>query len=368
VSQSNDRPDDRDDRRVVLAPEPGAVPARIVVEVVQRPAEGPGPARPRVVAADGAQPERLEIDVTEAGTRPHLATLQRIADENGGNRACPSPGYEVSVRYVVDVLTAAGYDVSTPRYPLPKKRRHAGETSCANVLAQTRTGDPARVLVIGAHLDSVRKGPGINDNGSGVAALLEIATRLGGSPSVRNAVRFAFWGSEEDDMEGSTHYVRTLTRADRTDIMLYVNVDMIASSNAGYFVQGGEGKSRKKFGPPGSPQVAVVLVEQLAAAGVVARTIPFDGESDFAPFINAGIPSGGVMTGDRQKKTEKQALRWGGTAGERFDPQYHTPRDRIEKLDLVAMGRFTRALAGTVAHFAMTSDGVARREPTLPPK
>jgi aminopeptidase S len=356
VSGDNDRSDERANPHVVLAVDPtapGDPPARVVVELVQR--SGTEASQPPAVTVDGVRP--LVVPATEAGTGPHLAALQRIADENGGNRACPSPGYEASVRYVVDVLGAAGYDISTPRYPLPKRRRRPGETSCCNVLAQTRTGDPARAVVIGAHLDSVRRGPGINDNGSGVSALLEIATQLGASPPIRNAVRFAFWGSEEDDMGGSTHYVRTLSRSDLDDLMLYINVDMIASSNAGYFVQGGEGKSRKKFGPPGSAQVAVVLVEQLAAAGVVARTVAFDGESDFAPFINAGIPSGGVMTGDRQKKTEKQALRWGGKAGERFDPQYHTPRDRIDKLDLVAMDRFTRALAGTVAHFAMSADG-----------
>lgn len=102
----------------------------------------------------------------------------------------------------------------------------------------------------GAHLDSVRKGPGINDNGSGVAALLEIATQLGSSLPVRNAVRFAFWGSEEDDLRGSTHYVKTLSRGDRDDILLYVNLDMIASPNAGYFVLGGEGKTPGKSGPP----------------------------------------------------------------------------------------------------------------------
>jgi hypothetical protein len=61
------------------------------------------------------------------------------------------------------------------------------------------------------------------------------------------------------------------------------------------------------------------------------------------------------MTGDRGKKTGKQARRWGGQAGERFDPQYHTPRDRLDMLDHTALDRFTRALAGAVAHFAMST-------------
>lgn len=339
--------------RIACPDEDGDRPARVVLEFVQQPPAGTTdpPAHP---AEDS---RRLVAGITGADTVAHLEALQRIADENGGNRASPGPGYDASVRYAVGVLRAAGYDVSTPTYPLPKRRRRrSGETCCHNVIAQTRTGDPGRVVVVGAHLDSVRKGPGVNDNGSGVGALLEIAARLGGSPPVRNAVRFAFWGSEEDDLEGSTHYVRTLTRSDRDDILLYLNLDMLASSNAGYFVLGGEGKKRAKTGPPGSAQVACVLVEQLAATGVIAEPTPLDRESDYAPFVAAGIPTAGVMAGDRLKKGKKQARRWGGRTGERFDPQYHTRHDRLDVLDSIALDRFTRAVAGAVAHFAVALD------------
>src|SRR4051794_23973106 len=104
----------------------------------------------------------------------------------------------------------------------------------------------------GAHLDSVPDGPGINDNGSGVAALLEIATELGGSPPIDRAVRFAFWGSEEEDLNGSDYYVQSLSAAERDQLALYLNLDMLASPNAGYFVQGGEGHRPSQTGPPGS--------------------------------------------------------------------------------------------------------------------
>ena len=72
------------------------------------------------------------------------------------------------------------------------------ERASRNVIAQTTTGNPDNVVMAGAHLDSVPAGPGINDNGSGTAALLETAVRLGGAPAVTNAVRFAFWGAEEE--------------------------------------------------------------------------------------------------------------------------------------------------------------------------
>ena len=104
--------------------------------------------------------------------------------------------------------------------------------------------------MIGAHLDSVPAGPGIVDDGSGVASLLEIATRLGSSPQVKNAVRFGLFGNEETGSQGSTSYVQSLSTADRRKVTLYLNVDMVASPNAGYFAQGGEGDNGVR-GPGG---------------------------------------------------------------------------------------------------------------------
>ena len=109
-----------------------------------------------------------------------------------------------------------------------------------NVVAQTKTGDTKNVVLVGAHLDSVRSGPGINDNGSGVAAVLETAAALGSAPQITNAVRFAFWGSEEIGLEGSTKYVRGLARDQLDDIALYLNFDMLGSPNAGYFTYDGD--------------------------------------------------------------------------------------------------------------------------------
>jgi len=302
--------------------------------------------------SDNPLQKQLVAEVSGAGAFTHLEMLQRIADENGGNRASPGPGYAASVDYVAAVLRDAGYEVSTPRYPV-------GNTTVRNVIAQTRTGSREQVVMAGAHLDSVPQGPGINDNGSGAAALLEIAVRLRGSPAVNNAVRFAWWGSEEDEMNGSRHYVKTLSGQDRNRIALYLNMDMVASPNPAYLVLGGRG-SGSSSGPRGSATVARVLASQLAAVGVIAETIGFIDDSDYVPFVNAGIPTGSVFSGDRQRKTADQAARWGGQAGEVFDPCYHKACDRLSNINSTALDRFTDAVAGTVAHFAMSTDSVAR--------
>ncbi len=306
------------------------------------------PPAPAAVAG-GPLARDLTAAVRADAAFAHLEALQRIADENGGNRATGTPGYDASVEHVVGALRGLGFAVDTPAY-------EADDASGRNVVAQTRTGDPGRVVVIGAHLDSVEEGPGIVDNGSGVAALLEIAARLGAEPEVRNAVRFAFFDAEEDGAVGSEAYVDGLPADELEKIQLYLNVDMVASSNGGYLVQGGVGADEEAAGPPGSATVAAVLVDQLAKAGVTApEVVEFVGD-DESPFIAAGIPVGGAENGDAQVKTAEQAGKWGGRPGEVYDPCYHLACDRLDNVDREVLDRYLRALAGTVAHFATTPD------------
>jgi aminopeptidase S len=236
----------------------------------------------------------LEAAASGTGALTHLRKLQRIADQNDGNRASPGPGYDASVDHIAGVLRKAGWQVSTPEFDVGGDRIH-------NVIAQTRTGDPDQVVMAGAHLDSVPDGPGMNDKGSGSAALLELAARMRGSPKVTNQVRLAWWGAEEVDMDGSTHYVKTLTRADRRKIALYLNLDMVASPNVGYLVEGKGGCDEDAA--DGSGEVARLLAERLTATGVGPEIIEFMCDSDYMPFMDAGIPTVGAFTGDDEQKT-----------------------------------------------------------------
>ncbi len=345
----------------------GRAPGRGVVALLATAAlltgcSSTGPVGPDVSAPVPAvgEPFRSQLveKVTADGALVHIEALQRIADANGGNRASPGPGYDASVDYVAGVLREAGFDVSTPSFVLESD--DGRDATVRNVVAQTRSGNAQQVVMAGAHLDSVPEGPGINDNASGVAALLEAAVRMGGSPSVPNAVRFAFWGAEEVDLEGSAAYVESLSRGDRGAIALYLNLDMVASPNAGYFVQGGYGEDESETGPAGSDSVGRVLVEELAATGVTAELTPFDGGSDFDAFVEAGIPTGGVYTGDEGVKTSEQADRWGGQAGAVFDPCYHAACDRAEGIHRGALDDFSDAIAGTLARFAASTDAITR--------
>jgi aminopeptidase S len=307
-------------------------------------------------APDGALVEQLAGKVSDARAWKHLQALQKIADEHGGNRASGTPGYDASIEYVVGVLSDAGFEASTPTYEGSEGWDGEGASELRrNVIAQTRTGDPGNVVMIGAHLDSVEEGPGIVDNGSGVASLLDIAAQLGAKPSVQNMVRFAFFGDEENDRDGSRGYVEGLSDADREKIKLYLNVDMVASPNGGYFVQGGKGNDPETAGPSGSATIGQVLADQLAKAGVTnPEIIEFVGD-DESPFIEAGIPVGGAENGD-DEKTRRQAKAWGGQAGQVHDRCYHEACDTIDNVNRTVLNHYMRALAGTVAHFATSRE------------
>ena len=212
-----------------------------------------------------------------------------------------------------------------------------------NVIAQTKTGSAQDVVMVGAHLDSVPAGPGINDNGSGVAAVLETAVQLGSSPKVDNAVRFAFWGAEEIGLVGSKKYVESLNVEQLKDIALYLNFDMLGSPNPGYFTYDGNQSAPPGSGgsvprvPEGSPGIERTFVGYLKAQGKTAEDTSFDGRSDYDGFTMAGIPAGGLFSGAEENKTAEQARLWGGTADAPFDPNYHKATDTLDHVDRDAL-------------------------------
>lgn len=437
---------------------------------------------------------QLREQVTTDAMMAHLTKLQEIADQNDGNRAAGTPGYDASVDYVVKVLKDNGFQVQTPEFdarvfesepgklavgetpievralefslPTPEKgltgplvalradddspgctesdydglqvtgalvlvdrgecpfsekeaaaakrgaiaviiadnvdeekmggtlgedtevklpvvsvtksegaklRDHHGpvtltlkaetrEIHSRNIIAQTQTGASDDVVMVGAHLDSVPDGPGINDNGSGVAAVLETAVQLGATPDVKNAVRFGFWGAEELGLIGSRRYVESLELTELKNIALYLNFDMLASPNPGYFTYDGDqslplDQRGRPIVPEGSAGIERTLVAYLEATGKAARDTSFDGRSDYDGFTRAGIPSGGLFSGAEGEMTEEQAKLWGGKAGEPYDPNYHKAGDTLENINKTALGILGPGVGYVVGHYAMDVTG-----------
>ena len=419
----------------------------------------------------------------------HLGDLQRIANENDGNRAAGTPGYDESVEYFASVLREAGFDVTTPEFEfstfdvaseslqaggtdfgidtfkyspatppdglharvvdlsgehalgceprdyegtdvrgaivvvtrgecnftqkeelaatagaaavlvaftpesgrggtlqepnlgripiaqindadVPALLRAEGDAflridattltrTTRNIIAQTTTGSTDDVVMVGAHLDSVDAGPGINDNGSGAAAILDIATTLGPEPRIANAVRFAWWGGEELGLLGSDDYVAGLTPEERARIALYLNFDMLGSPNAGYLTYDGDNSDGEgeSAGPEGSAGIERTFNAYLLQHEIVPEGTDFDGRSDYGPFVRHRIPSGGVFSGAEDKKTPDQQRLWGGEADEPFDPNYHQAGDTLANIDVHALELNSRAAAWGVATYAVDITG-----------
>ena len=223
-----------------------------------------------------------------------------------------------------------------------------------NVLAESRSGDPAHTVMAGAHLDSVAEGPGINDNGSGTSALLEVAEQIK-KVKTKNRLRFAWWGAEEGGLVGSTEYVNRLVANDPQalqDIEMYLNFDMVGSPNYGLFRYDGDGSDFGLVGPDGSDEIEAVFARYYSERGVPSESSPFNGRSDYQAFIANGIPAGGLFTGAEGIKTAAQAAKWGGTAGVAYDPCYHSACDTIDNLSAEALTINADAIAYAVYLFA----------------
>jgi Zn-dependent M28 family amino/carboxypeptidase len=238
-----------------------------------------------------------------------------------------------------------------------------------NVIAETRGGNAANTVMLGSHLDSVTAGPGINDNGSGSAGLLEVAQELAKSKSKpANKVRFAWWSAEENGLLGSEAYVAQLSSLGKKEIKLYLNFDMIASPNYGLFVYDGDDSDGVGAGPGpvGSAQLERDINEFLDKRGTPHEGTDFTGRSDYGPFIEVGIPSGGTFTGAEGIKTDKQAEKFGGTAGVAYDSCYHAKCDTISNIDMKAFAVNIGVIANAVGTYAHDLSSLRKPVVTVP--
>jgi Zn-dependent M28 family amino/carboxypeptidase len=229
----------------------------------------------------------------------------------------------------------------------------------ANLIADTKTGRTDRAVVVGAHLDSVPEGPGINDNGSGSSQDLEVAlqmARLGVRPA--NQVRFAWWGAEESGLIGSQFYVDSLTSKQVKSIAVNLNFDMVGSPNYVRFVYDGDASDTESLSSTGSGVVEDVFTDYFTSQGLPSEPTAFDGRSDYDAFISVGIPAGGLFTGAEDIKTAEEAAIYGGTAGVAYDPCYHQACDTLANLSTKALDEMSDASAHATLTFAQSTSAV----------
>jgi Zn-dependent metalloprotease len=270
-------------------------------------------------------------DISVTNVKGHLSQLYSIAQSNGGTRRAGSSGYTASVAYLKGKLQAAGFTVSEQTC-----------TSCTyrsnNLIADWPGGPSDQVTMFGAHLDSVSAGPGINDNGSGSATLLENALQLAAAdPTMTRHVRFAWWTGEEQGLEGSDYYVSQLTSTQRSAITSYYNFDMVASPNGGYFINNISSAASQ-------PMKAYWDSLNLSPE----ENVEGQGRSDDYSFQQGGIATSGYAAGASDTKTSAQASKWGGTAGRSYDSCYHQSCDTTSNINDTILDNAADGVAYTI--------------------
>ncbi len=260
---------------------------------------------------------------------------------------------------VVGASFAAGEALSTPGSTAYINVPEPELITQTNVIAQSKWGNPSNVVMAGAHLDSVQAGPGINDNGSGSAAILEVAEQMA-KVKPTNAVRFAWWGAEESGLIGSNEYVAGLSEAEKDKIALYLNFDRVGSPNHVFFVYDGDDSDGvgAGAGPEGSAQIEKTFEAFYTSVGEPFKGTDFSGRSDYGAFIANGIPSGGLFTGAEGVKTADEAALWGGTAGQQYDPCYHLACDTYANNNDHALDVNSDAIGFSVLQYAMNTSDV----------
>jgi Zn-dependent M28 family amino/carboxypeptidase len=269
------------------------------------------------------------------------------------NGTLGAPGVTIPV---IGVPTTLGRELAASGTTVDLAVDSTSETrTTENVIAELPGATSDNVVMAGAHLDSVLAGPGINDNGSGSAALVEVAENLA-KVQLPNTVRFAWWGAEELGLLGSEHYVTTSTPEQREDIGLYLNFDMVGSPNFARFIYDGD---QSTFPAPegvpvpvGSDQIEYVFEDFYEEQELFYEGTEFSGRSDYQAFIGAGIPSGGLFTGAEVEKQPYQVEAYGGEAGVAYDPNYHQAGDDITNIDEQALDQNSDAIAYAVLTLA----------------
>jgi Zn-dependent M28 family amino/carboxypeptidase len=260
-------------------------------------------------------------------------------------------------------VLATGYDLATTLLATADATLNiATETTVENkksfnVIAQTPSGDDSNVVMIGSHLDSVHEGAGINDNGSGSAAILEVALKMK-NVIVKNKIRYAWWSAEELGLVGSTRYVESLTPEEISKIALYLNFDMVASPNYLLGVFDADGSKFGQSAPPGSQTIEKLLQMFFETKGLKSTDVEISGRSDYAAFAEKNIPFGGTFTGAEGVKTEEEAILYGGTAGEAYDPCYHKECDGLDNISEEALELNVDAIAAMALTFGHSVESV----------
>ena len=229
-----------------------------------------------------------------------------------------------------------------------------------NVIAELPGRNTNNVVMAGAHLDSVTEGPGINDNGSGSAALLETALLM--ANTIRRTRCVSRGGpARSRACWAPTDYVAGLSQAERDRIALYMNYDMVASPNYIFMVYDADQSTFPAAGVPSR-------TARRRSRTCTSRTTRWSVSRTTTPSSRAGATTrrsstpasrrAGCSPVPRCPRPRRRQAIWGGTAGDSFDPCYHQACDTIDNIDLDALDVNSDVIAFAMLTFAYSTESV----------
>ncbi len=235
-----------------------------------------------------------------------------------GYRQAGTKGDRSAARYITRRIEELGWEAAEQKFALPQ----GGESS--NVIGRPPGFDErAPYLIVGGHRDSLR-GPGVNDNATGVALALEIARAVDARGAGLPVVFIAFGAEERQPATGRPHHIGSryfvplMSEAARRNLVAMVNIDMVGHGDVIFC-------SHMSVGPTEGTERCVRLAKEL---GIAAQGRVTPDWSDNGSFLTRGMNAAWLWSGD--------------------DPCcIHSPRDTMERVrpgDVDRSGRLALAI------------------------
>ncbi|CAF3049008.1 unnamed protein product [Rotaria sp. Silwood2] len=308
---------------------------------------------------DGTSPDRMSpmnVRLAQSNTIPAFSLSFSLGERLV--RAAQNPSKKAGVRINIVLMNDKPFPVG-------------------NICADTPTGDPTQTIVVGSHSDSVRAGPGINDNGSGSAANLAWTVALARLfqtttyAKYKYRLRFCWWGAEEIGILGSNFHVAqaqnsTVVGERLTDYVAYLNFDMLGSPNFMFGTYDGR-TARNDTAPSaitGSYKISEVFRDSFIRQNLPWDFVEFGYGSDYAPFLIQGIAVGGLYSGSDEIKTQEQCDRYDqylglgqcGMVNVDLDSCYHQACDSVQNINVFGYEKMIQAGAYTIESLARQPD------------
>ncbi len=296
--------------------------------------------------------------VTEANITQYLTDLVAIGIRHSG--ATNITRNRQARDFIIQKYKDFGYidNDAQPAIDEISTQTFTGNSQSLQNIIVTKKGStyPNEYIIVCGHFDSVAAGRGANDNGSGVATILELARILKNVPT-QYSIKFINFNAEEDGLLGSKAYVNNVVNATnpKMNIRLVLNIDMIGgiSSRTNNTVSceadnyNGTTSGTKTTNDAASLTFTNLLKTYIDNySGGITGVLGYAYSSDYMPFEN----NSEIITGLYERPTDANGV-------EVTNPYYHKSTDTVANMSIPYVTKIAKGVVGAVQHFAIADTG-----------